>query len=332
MNDGQWLDTPGFNGSHAPFKKWQPPGCMLHQYSASDISTCMNGRKVVLAGDSTTRQVFWSIARKLNSTAARQAESSARRHADQSFRSQGIELEFIWDPFLNNSRTEEILAKHMDSQLLTRKDPRQSPALILLGAGAWFARWLGSEDSLAQYASAISNVTTYRHHDVGILEAIRALQGSELGDQIFLAPVPTPIYEQPDGPRKETIQQAEIEQMNDLLRDMGANSNVIWSYEALTKDQPQATEFAGFHVRESVADVKADIILNLRCNAELDLKRRFPFNWTCCSDMSRQIAYNSAFFYLQDSRRLPRLSAFYSAMKRTRPRRPAQPGLSSSAT
>ena len=106
---------------------------------------------------------------------------------------------------------------------------------------------------------------------------------SGIGDQIFIAPVPIPEYDRLDDIKQATIVEGEIEQMNEHLRQMGPNSNVLWSYLSLIDEQPDATEFAGFHVRESVADVKADILLNLRCNAVLNEKQQYPFDRTCCS-------------------------------------------------
>ena len=156
MNEGLWLDEPYFNGSHAPYTSWQPEGCMMHQYTDSDISACVGDRRISITGDSTTRQVFWALARKLNSTSAQEAERLAERHRDQNFTSHSVKLEFIWDPFLNSSSTERLLNSHAESHLLTDKNLANNPALMMLGAGAWFARWLDTDASLLSYTLAIS--------------------------------------------------------------------------------------------------------------------------------------------------------------------------------
>lgn len=63
LRKGSWLDPPDENGNRAPFRNWQPDGCMLRKYDARDIRRCMDGRHMVFSGDLTTRQVFWGMAR-----------------------------------------------------------------------------------------------------------------------------------------------------------------------------------------------------------------------------------------------------------------------------
>lgn len=63
LHDGTWLDQPDENGNRDPFEHWQPRGCMMHEYDNDDIKDCMEGRHMVFFGDSTTRQIFWGMAR-----------------------------------------------------------------------------------------------------------------------------------------------------------------------------------------------------------------------------------------------------------------------------
>lgn len=63
MQEGSWLNAPDANGSRAPFTKWQPQGCMLHEYQKEEIVDCMEGRHMLFFGDSTTRQIFYGMAR-----------------------------------------------------------------------------------------------------------------------------------------------------------------------------------------------------------------------------------------------------------------------------
>lgn len=58
---GKLLDTPSSLSSN-----WQPRGCMLYNYQSNDIQSCLREQTVVFIGDSTTRQVFLALARKLN--------------------------------------------------------------------------------------------------------------------------------------------------------------------------------------------------------------------------------------------------------------------------
>lgn len=63
LHEGSWLDRPAEDGVRDRFTRWQPRGCMMHEYSKEDIHECMQGRHMVFFGDSTTRQVFWGMAR-----------------------------------------------------------------------------------------------------------------------------------------------------------------------------------------------------------------------------------------------------------------------------
>lgn len=63
LHEGSWLDRPAKGGVRDRFTRWQPRGCMMHEYSKEDIQECMEGRHMVFFGDSTSRQVFWAMAR-----------------------------------------------------------------------------------------------------------------------------------------------------------------------------------------------------------------------------------------------------------------------------
>lgn len=67
LHEGSWLNAPDNNGSRAPFTNWQPKGCMLHKYKKEEIADCMEGRHMLFFGDSTTRQIFYGMARLVSS-------------------------------------------------------------------------------------------------------------------------------------------------------------------------------------------------------------------------------------------------------------------------
>jgi hypothetical protein len=283
MNGGEWLDTPSFNGGHAPYKNWQPQGCMTHQYRPAEIAQCVGNKKFILAGDSTVRQVYWAIARKLNTTLATDLETQASKHSDQNFTSNGFTLEYIWDPFLNSSRLERELWMYSEAKG-ERKTEESSAALMLVGAGAWFARWLDSSHSFPHFQLAIENVTANMEPRVPLSAGISESDVNGIGNQVFLTPVPQPIYDQLERIRRENILEGEMENMNTFLQTLGPVSNVLWSYFAMIDQQPDAVELAGLHVRRKVADAKADVLLNLRCNAVLDQVASYPFDRMCCSN------------------------------------------------
>jgi N-acetylneuraminate 9-O-acetyltransferase len=91
MNRG----TPSINGSRSPYKSWQAPGGLIHQYKSAEIARCAQRRTIVFAGDSAIRQVFWATAKKLNKVQARALERQARTHEDFNQTLAGVTLEFL---------------------------------------------------------------------------------------------------------------------------------------------------------------------------------------------------------------------------------------------
>jgi hypothetical protein len=65
---GRWIDpSRDEEGNRNPFKKWQPDGCMLNHYAPNDIRRCMEGRRITVVGDSTSRYVAHGFSRLVSS-------------------------------------------------------------------------------------------------------------------------------------------------------------------------------------------------------------------------------------------------------------------------
>src|SRR5882757_1716076 len=105
LNKGEWLDPGPRWSSHNPFQLWQPPGCLLHEYKKDDIRECFGQQRLVFIGDSTTRQIFWAVAKKMDQERAEEQMAdildSDYKHRDLEFTSDGVTAQFIWDPWLN---------------------------------------------------------------------------------------------------------------------------------------------------------------------------------------------------------------------------------------
>ncbi|KAF2097754.1 Cas1p-domain-containing protein [Rhizodiscina lignyota] len=292
LNDGQWLDSLQSNGSRSPYKGWQAPGCLIHQYKPAEIARCVDDRKIVFAGDSTVRQVFWALARKLNKTEAEDLEHSAYKHEDQKSTINGVTLEFLWDPFLNGSSLYDGLRayNHKKTGKVWSNNTGDSAALMVVGGGAWFSRWFDLAHSLREYQETLDNITEFTRSEMSLADTISTSKANDVGDQVFLTPIQIPIYDKLEGIRRETIIQGEVETMNVYLEDLSNRNNVLWSYLAMTEEEEDSLDPTGFHVVQNIADAKADVLLNLRCNAKLDQTGGYPYDRTCCS------AYKPAVF------------------------------------
>ncbi|KAK3062972.1 hypothetical protein LTS18_003013, partial [Coniosporium uncinatum] len=283
MNEGQWLDPVDANNSHAPYRNWQPSGCMLHSYQPGEIKQCVEDRTIVFAGDSTIRQVFWATARKLNESAAYHLEHTLDRHNDHALELGGVKIKFIWDPFLNGSKLREEMQSHYEDATggYSNAEPiaqRTAAAYILAGGGPWFARWFEDGESLRQYQEAINNITQY----TADLDPTYFSEDG-IGNQVFIMPGQVPLYDLLRDDRAAAVQPGEVEAMDSYLEQHG--KNVMFSFSAMTDNQPASLNETDnvFHVIDNVADVKAEVLFNLRCNAKLDRTGDFPFDRTCCS-------------------------------------------------
>lgn len=266
----------------------------MYEYKKNDIQKCFQQRRLVFVGDSTTRQVFWAVAKKVDPARADKEMSdmlyAEHKHTDLDFYSGDIKIEFIWDPYLNSSKLEHELRKFRPEPLTgDRKSEDDSAGLILVGApGLWYARHGNSTNNyFSEFRDSIERVIPYMDHPNSDStwdepEDVE-LSPAEPSNFLMMAPVQVPRYELLSPSRAATITPQKIDQMNDYLQQASAHSflDVVWSYSTMTAQVRNAYEESGIHVIENVALQRADILLNLRCNAVL---HSHPFNRTCCSN------------------------------------------------
>ncbi|KAI6708661.1 hypothetical protein JHW43_008812 [Diplocarpon mali] len=296
QNQGDWL-VPGSRwDSRDHYKVWQPPGCMLHEYTKQDIQECFKTRRLVFIGDSTTRQIFWAVARKMDQQRAEKEIADLldldEKHTDLAFESGGIKAQFFWDPWLNSTALMGEL-KTFKAYAPTKPDgPGESAGMLVLGTpGLWYARH-GQENYFKEFKESIDVVIPYMDHlsenstSVAVPMTLASRQHSP--NLLLMAPLQVPRYEALSPSRVETITPEKIDQMNEYMQQASAHStaDVIWSYSLMTWDGVAQYEEDGLHVVENVARAKADVALNLRCNAE-SASRGYPFSRTCCSNYTQ---------------------------------------------
>ncbi|KAI0194196.1 10 TM acyl transferase domain found in Cas1p-domain-containing protein [Astrocystis sublimbata] len=311
LTDGTW--APAVNSRHGP-QHWEPNGCRMVEYSTDATHDCLTGRKFVLAGDSTVRQIFWAAARKLDPKLAaaelNEIVAADEKHRDLTFAAEGVRLEFIWDPWLNSTELRDTLdAFHTQPTPSRRgavvKKEVESPALIVLGSpGLWAARY-GGDDYMSIFKDGIETVSTY----LSLASESSATRSSSLSslpnwnhdytsapNQILLTPVQVPAYDELTLKRTETITPERIDEMNDYLSHLPSNqtSHVVWAFNRMVEeDSSKGFERDGLHVDENIADRKVDIVLNSHCNNPAVLNDR-SFKGTCCVEK----ASNNNLFYL----------------------------------
>lgn len=268
MNEGSWLDRPPPDTTIPT--EWQPPGCMIHNYKPAEIATCFANRRILFAGDSTIRQVFWGAAKTLDPDVD---QSNAVKHSNIVVEKNGVKVEFLWDPFLNSSRVRKELSAFADEKYFAR-DPNR-PALMLMGTGLWYSRF-ENINGMKKWRDSIDEV-------VGNMRYGRTTTDLTHQDLLLLAPVPIPSFSKLNEERRKTITPELVGEMNQYLQQLSDihGIDVVWALNQLTQELPQTYESSGIHLTEPMTTKQAEILLNLRCNAQLPPK--YPYDKTCCT-------------------------------------------------
>ncbi|KAI1878210.1 uncharacterized protein JN550_000392 [Neoarthrinium moseri] len=267
----------------------------MSEYSRDEVSHCLGGRRVVFAGDSTVRQIYWAAATRLDHEKAHVALLDVlvdnTKHENLHFEAEGVQLEFIWDPWLNTSHLETELRRFRIQESVAdigtvRTKSEESAALVVLGSpGLWAARH-GEDDYFDIFKRGIDNVRAHLQSRVDstlVSPTANLTRNYDLApNQIFLAPIQTPWYESLSKDRAATMTREKINKMNNYLEMLSwdEQSHVLWAYSRMTLDGRDAFEDTGIHVVEGVGERKIDILLNARCNSGVG--HEYPHKQTCC--------------------------------------------------
>ncbi|KAI9823962.1 MAG: hypothetical protein M1819_001093 [Sarea resinae] len=283
-NGGRWLDPPQGPYLNRPYQNWQPEGCVMHEYKSPDIRSCLEHKRLVFAGDSTVRQLFWAVAKKLDKGKATKEKRLSHKHRDLEFAKNGVELKFLWDPYLNSSTLHDELEAFSGKKSGDGKT--EGASLMLIGAGLWFARHIPLNTQKA-FKDAIDSIVPYAASSPREMPSNLA-SGLSRGvgpASLVFAPVMVPYYDKLSPSRELTLTPEKIDPMNEYLQQLSVNQGVevLWSYAEMMSIRSTYAE-SGIHVIENVAIRKADVLLNLKCNAQAQADGHFPYNRTCCSN------------------------------------------------
>ncbi|KAK6506109.1 hypothetical protein TWF506_011030 [Arthrobotrys conoides] len=274
-NEGRWLESD--SNITDPLQNWQPFGCLLHNYSGRDITTCLPKRRILFVGDLGIQSLYHATVDKLQ-------PGTSTGELDKKFTSEGLSgvtVEFIWDPYLNSTR----LARELEpwNNGTVRPEYREGenydpPALFIVGAGIRFAERGFDENPLRVWREAVDRVVSHmRWGDRPIF-----LGGK---DTLMLAPVEHPAWEklQPDV-RKSLMPSVALDMnryLNSIATIQGVDVVRAWkvssddkvdlvvSNHIYNKYHSKETKQDGIELLEEVAARRVDMVLGLRCNSVL---------------------------------------------------------------
>ncbi|KAI9310804.1 10 TM acyl transferase domain found in Cas1p-domain-containing protein [Dichotomocladium elegans] len=267
LNDGWWL------GDH--YDRWQPSGCMAHDYNAQQISSCLNHSRVLYVGDSIMREQFTSMGSFLPGA----EEVGESMHDDRQFLSSkyGMTVELWWDPYINETRT---------AKMLSNTDPDNRPSLLVIGSGPWYMKNLHPDEYFDAWKARID----------AVFDAVES-PAATVADAVLLSPVEVPQFNLLNKERGDTITLDKIERMNDYLQSRVETLNpqvpfaVPFAWNAIGASTINMT-LDGLHFLPGVTKVQAQLALNFRCNE--GLPKHFPFDTTCCNSYPAETWYQIA--------------------------------------
>ncbi|KAI6363155.1 hypothetical protein MCOR25_005996 [Pyricularia grisea] len=293
LSGGSWPPHDTLASWRPYFDKWEPRGCRMYEYQPAEMHDCLSGRSLVFVGDSTVRQIFYATAKRLDKVIADEMlvdvlVSSNPQH-DIELEIDGVRLVFIWDPWLNSTGLATELQNFSpgppSSTPAGSITTETSAALLLVGApGLWAAR-SGGEDYFEMFQRGIDSVRPWLKDGIQVDSSVSGY--NDLQNRIVVAPVQIPQYWKLAPARAESLTKEKISHMNAYLDALPGQeaSHIVTAYNQMTRPGTRfAFEDTGIHVREALADRKADILLNLRCNGGLVRQSKDHRNQeTCCS-------------------------------------------------
>ncbi|KAI9477725.1 MAG: 10 TM acyl transferase domain found in Cas1p-domain-containing protein [Benjaminiella poitrasii] len=269
LNEGRWMTKE--------YKQWQPSGCMSRTYGKSEMKNCLGNKHIVYIGDSIMREQYYAMTTILH---LKKPIQDAIHHDQIAYsKSENITIEMWWDPYLNASKT---------INLLQGKAP-EKPGLLIMGSGVWYMRRLGT-NYLSGWKTAIDRV-------------FDGIKQHKIADKVMLSPVEIVEYDLLIPQRKETLTFDKIAIMNNYLRERESSLHnpvtplavpFVWN-EIVTSSRNQTVD--GLHFKEPVTKAQGQLALNYYCNTHPNVKSdSFPIDTTCCYSYPAPAWYQSSIF------------------------------------
>ncbi|KAH6898044.1 CAS1 domain-containing protein [Thelonectria olida] len=301
QNTGQWIDRPDANGSRFPFKNWQPDGCILHHYSSADVRHCLGGRRVVFGGDSTSRGVAYALGRLLERDESNWDRDRLSPSKILNLTYHGVNIiryPNVWMHSFGHDDQKQFIKELQtysdEKNSLPTREIEEGAAIVYLAAGVWYTNpstAMDHDGRMDKFHQAFGNISEIvGSHGIDMFTSpMDPVEG--VRNQLFYAPPGGPGYLGTSAERiKDTDRRGvEVREMQAWLRETDGSWNfpLVWAMPGLVEGQNKTWVdplITGFHVIDSVAETRANILLNLRCNALLDRIKPYPYERTCCTD------------------------------------------------
>uniref|UniRef100_A0A3B3YTT7 N-acetylneuraminate (7)9-O-acetyltransferase n=1 Tax=Poecilia mexicana TaxID=48701 RepID=A0A3B3YTT7_9TELE len=257
----EWLLSKGrYLGENV----WQPYGCMMHKYKSNDAITCLSEKRVVFAGDSRIRQLFYSFVKIIK------PEMTEDGNKD-----------FLWYPEANNSMKDRVMS--------WTHEAAAKPDVVILGAATWSIKLhSGSSETLQQYRANLTAIAVHLDKLAEHAEIYWVLQD--------------PVYEDTLSENRKMITNQQLDLYNQAATEVLNSSKYSGRsrVKLLVAVRQAALETIvnsddGLHLPEGTRNVGAMVLMNSLCNKLLR-----PIDGSCCQTISppNLIQKLSACFFL----------------------------------
>ncbi|ORZ25260.1 10 TM acyl transferase domain found in Cas1p-domain-containing protein [Absidia repens] len=259
---------------------------MMHTYKADEMATCLNHSRILYIGDSIMREQFYSMNRLTHSINTNGPLHIDRKYVDKKH---GLTYEFWWDPYINQTRTIELLNGNT-----TTTSAGPPPSLLVIGSGIWYENMLPDDTYLDEWKTAVDRV----------FDVVEKNTEAVIADTVMLSPVEIPQVNRLNADRQRLITLDKTTIMNNYLHqryDTLANHHptsafaVGFAWNAIAASTENIT-LDGLHYLSPVTTPQAQIALNFRCNQQLP--KHYPITTTCCIHYPSPRWYQSIFFIL----------------------------------
>ncbi|KAG8677710.1 hypothetical protein FPOAC2_03863 [Fusarium poae] len=309
---GRWIDLPDEQGNRYPFRQWQPDGCILHEYDSADIRQCTEGRRIVVVGDSTSRHVAYAFGRLINRKQHEHDKNQSsfpnlRDNVNLTYDGQMIQrLSNVWLGSHGHPLQEKGgFVQNLDVYADEKMDPpaikdQQGPAIIYVAAGVWYTNHKGNTTRRVPwhtrfhiYRNRFNHLSRFINHNTPDQDPFTAPMHPQdgIGNQIFYGPPSGPCYQgnETKDIKSSARRQGEVADIHNWLHDTEDKRKIplLWSIVGVTLNQNKTwidPMTKAMHVIDQVSEARANIILNLRCNAKLDRIQGYHHTGTCCTD------------------------------------------------
>ena len=242
---------------------------------------------MVFIGDSQVRQIFWVMAAKLDrENAEYEFKRIADKHTDHVVKGpDNLQLDFIWDPYLNSTRLSDEIAMASSETADTIRG--NSSSLTVIGGGLWFAKNLGGS-SLQQFGQSVETILHTAEGYDRTHTQLRSFpvlpQSDPTSSLTMFLPAQKPLYVSLDSDHARTITPDRVETLHQNLLQASSQRRtpILWAYDKMT-NHSETYQSDGLHFKEEVVTAIADLILNAKCNSFLTATKGYPMDKICCS-------------------------------------------------